>query len=647
MVSLNSSSRTTSLAGVLGAVLLLSDLLVGQSQTFSSVGGTQTFQVPPGVTVVHVVATGAKGGDSLGAVGGAGARIEARIPVSPGSTLMVLVGRSGEETSSDHGGGGGGGTFVGVGTNLQAFVSPAIVAGGGGGASRPVPASVGPGGVGGATLGGSGLGGLGLGGAGGGGAFGDGEESYFGDGSGIAASYGGNGGYYHNCAQQGDGGYGGGAGVGDREGAGGGGYTGGNGGYYASGSTGGSSFVAATAFDVASTPGGNPEEHGKVVISWAEAFEFTGGHQFYTVPPGVVALTMSASGGRGGNTASTSGGQGGRIQATVAVTAGEQLIVLIGGGGSNNGAGGSGGGGTYVAMGTVPAHYANPLLVAGGGGGATSAPWVGVAGVGGATLGGSGLGGQGPIEGTGGGGITGTGAVNHYGATGGWAATLGGAGGNGNASNPSGGFGGGGGAGWWGGAGGGGYTGGNGQANTTTGSFGGTSFAASSVTNVTNLPGGNGNLNGSLTMVLHYAIATATVTPGSIGCGTQPLTLAPLLGDLPRLGETFTAEISNLPSSALLTAVAIGLSDTSWSGIPLPLDLAIVGAPTCSLYNDMAVGAGFLASLQSINATYAYQVPNLVNLAGLSLFQQAWSLAPAENAFGIVTSNNLELSLGF
>jgi hypothetical protein len=123
--------------------------------TFLPSGSEDTFEVPPGVSTIHVVATGAPGavGDDLGAGGtaGLGAQVSGDLTVTPGDTLYVNVG--GTPTGGDcfpdiacvGGFNGGGSSFVGGGgggasdvreisrAENGSLASRLIVAGGGGG----------------------------------------------------------------------------------------------------------------------------------------------------------------------------------------------------------------------------------------------------------------------------------------------------------------------------------------------------------------------------------------------------------------------------------------------------------------------------------------------------------------------------------
>lgn len=110
------------------------------SQMFGYTGTIETWVVPAGVTSATIHVEGASGGDSNnnGHVGGLGAFATGTFPLTPGSTLQLLVGGVGENwggIGNWHAGTGGGGSFVAVGTNV-ATSAAMIVAGGGGGASQ-------------------------------------------------------------------------------------------------------------------------------------------------------------------------------------------------------------------------------------------------------------------------------------------------------------------------------------------------------------------------------------------------------------------------------------------------------------------------------------------------------------------------------
>ena len=249
------------------------------SMTFSHTGYSQAFQVPAGVTSIHVVAIGGKGGvgatvdGAVPAPGGQGGRVTADLPVTSGELFGVWVGAAGQApdpltTASGYGGlggdaaggsstgghggtgraassGGGGGGGASLLTDLGGNVI--LAAGGGGGSGGGLyTLNGGAGGSSGATPGGGANNGDGFGGFGGasGAPAGSPGENFSPDG--VAAGGGGGGGGYPQGGQ-------GGIAVG---------------GFPAGGGGAGDSYVGslATASNIsaASIPSGN----GQIMISW-------------------------------------------------------------------------------------------------------------------------------------------------------------------------------------------------------------------------------------------------------------------------------------------------------------------------------------------------------------------------------------------
>ena len=130
--------------------------------TYSPTGAEDTFEVPTGVSTIHVVATGAPGAVGLvGGSAGSGAQVSGDLPVTPGDILYVNVGGApslpsdpaggdclpevpcvggfnGGGTGGGSGGGGGGASDVRTVSRTEAgsLDSRLIVAGGGGGSGR-------------------------------------------------------------------------------------------------------------------------------------------------------------------------------------------------------------------------------------------------------------------------------------------------------------------------------------------------------------------------------------------------------------------------------------------------------------------------------------------------------------------------------
>ncbi|MFN8513990.1 MAG: glycine-rich protein [Chloroflexia bacterium] len=109
-------------------------------------------------------------------------------------------------------------------------------------------------------------------------------------------------------------------------------------------------------------------------------FNCLGAPQYFSVPPGVTSITVSARGASGRNGNNDSPGLGATIQGTMTVVPGQTYTIAVGCttsyGWANGGAGGdastglgsngaNGGGATGIVLDGTP----TPVLVAGGGGG--------------------------------------------------------------------------------------------------------------------------------------------------------------------------------------------------------------------------------------------------------------------------------------
>lgn len=127
------------------------------TKVFKATGRLQTFDVPDGVTMLHVIAIGGHGGHGFdsaynpGGSGGLGGKASADVPVRPGDVLVVAVGGDGQNGgfafSGDGGfngggdggdhrtGGGGGGGASDVRDAPGAYAPLLLAAGGGGGGS--------------------------------------------------------------------------------------------------------------------------------------------------------------------------------------------------------------------------------------------------------------------------------------------------------------------------------------------------------------------------------------------------------------------------------------------------------------------------------------------------------------------------------
>ncbi len=122
--------------------------------TCTYTAGVNEFDVPKGVSSIHVVAIGGAGGSAVFASGGFGAKAAGDFAVSPGQSLFAVVGANGFGGGGGYNGGGGaadsdsggGGGASDLRTTADDPASRLLVAGGGGGGGFTNPGLTGGGG---------------------------------------------------------------------------------------------------------------------------------------------------------------------------------------------------------------------------------------------------------------------------------------------------------------------------------------------------------------------------------------------------------------------------------------------------------------------------------------------------------------------
>jgi len=145
-----------------------------------------------------------------------------------------------------------------------------------------------------------------------------------------------------------------------------------------------------------------------------------------------------------------------------------------------------------------------------------------------------------------------------------------------------------------------------------------------------------GQVSSALSTWTGHIAGTATI--GS-GCGSPSYihnTNIP-----PRIGSTVAYRgLLGLPNS--LALLAFGFSDTSWNGLPLPLNLQPFGsAPGCYAYNDWATTLAFTTTGTGLS-WYSLNIPSDFNLLGYQFYSQWFSLNGATS----ISSNGLKSTVG-
>ena len=142
------------------------------------------------------------------------------------------------------------------------------------------------------------------------------------------------------------------------------------------------------------------------------------------------------------------------------------------------------------------------------------------------------------------------------------------------------------------------------------------------------------------------AFVAGTLGAFGTGCGGASGTPQLALSGLPDLGATVNATITQTdPLQNLFGVLMVGVSDTTWNGAPLPLDLGLVGIPGCSL--RVAADLQFSLSTNFGSATLPLAIPNQAPFLGASFYLQHFALdATATNGAQIVTTNGARMRIG-
>lgn len=98
-----------------------------------------------------------------------------------------------------------------------------------------------------------------------------------------------------------------------------------------------------------------------------------------------------------------------------------------------------------------------------------------------------------------------------------------------------------------------------------------------------------------------------------------------------------------LPNS--LAILALGLSNTLWGATPLPMSLAVFGAPNCSLLTSVDASAVRFTDASGV-APYAVVIPAGPALVGVVFFGQWFSTDLAANPAGIAATAGRRMTIG-
>jgi formylglycine-generating enzyme required for sulfatase activity len=126
-----------------------------------------------------------------------------------------------------------------------------------------------------------------------------------------------------------------------------------------------------------------------------------------------------------------------------------------------------------------------------------------------------------------------------------------------------------------------------------------------------------------------------------------PLQLRPVANAQAALGTTLQMQMTGLALPFSAGVGFVGLSDQQVNGIPLPVDLGLVGIPGCSAYNsaDVQFPLG-LPSGTPLVTPWGLAIPNYGDLLGIEVYLQALALEGFGFSRFATVTNGIEAKIG-
>ena len=113
----------------------------------------------------------------------------------------------------------------------------------------------------------------------------------------------------------------------------------------------------------------------------------------------------------------------------------------------------------------------------------------------------------------------------------------------------------------------------------------------------------------------------------------------------PVLGQSFTADLRSARAKAA-AGLAYGFSTKAWGSIPLPFDLAPLGASGCQLLLSFdGIGAAVVTDAAG-DASVKVAIPNAASLNGVQWHYQYFVLDPGANGLGLAFTNGATVKIG-
>jgi hypothetical protein len=112
----------------------------------------------------------------------------------------------------------------------------------------------------------------------------------------------------------------------------------------------------------------------------------------------------------------------------------------------------------------------------------------------------------------------------------------------------------------------------------------------------------------------------------------------------PVINTTFSVDLAQAAPSTV-AVLALGVSNSQWGTLPLPLDLTAAGAPGCNLLCSIEASGG-VATSNAGTASAPFPLPNSVTLVGVRFYNQWLVVDKTANRLGIAFSNGGNALIG-
>lgn len=107
---------------------------------------------------------------------------------------------------------------------------------------------------------------------------------------------------------------------------------------------------------------------------------------------------------------------------------------------------------------------------------------------------------------------------------------------------------------------------------------------------------------------------------------------------MPTLGGTYSLDVTNMPAPGI-GVMMTGISKDFYVGLPLPLDLGIIGAAGRLLQQSADITSTIIAPTGTTSANWTFPIPNNPLFACFKLYNQAAVLDISANGLGFSFSD--------